>query len=228
MDDVGAICIANALADNGEAELLAVVQNTQPPQCAGTISVLNHYYGRDAVPIGAYQAGPDGKPPGAAGDNPALQPCQPLPYVPELVGKWPSPIKNTSQVPSSVEVYRRVLAAQPDHSVAISSIGLSTNLAALLRSGPDEHSPLSGKRLMAQKVKLLAVMGGKYPTSCPDGKCGCECNFCAKYNNGGMDHVTASAAAAFVFGNMPPEVKILFSGFVRSRTLFPFPICLTV
>ena len=66
------------------------------------------------------------------------------------------------------------------------------------------------------------------PTSCPDGKCGCECNFCAKYNNGGMDHVTASAAAAFTFDNMPPEVKILFSGFVRSRTLSPFPICLIV
>ena len=28
VDDVGAICIANALADNGEAELLAMVQNT--------------------------------------------------------------------------------------------------------------------------------------------------------------------------------------------------------
>merc|ERR1711969_183758 len=65
-------------------------------------------------------------------------------------------------------------------------------------------------------------MGGKYPTSCPGGHCGCECNFCAKYNNGGMDHVTASAAAAFTFDNMPPEVKIIFSGFVRSRTL-PIP-----
>lgn len=46
--------IANALADNGEAELLAIVQNTAPIECAGAISVLNHYYGRDDVPIGAY------------------------------------------------------------------------------------------------------------------------------------------------------------------------------
>ena len=37
VDDVMAICIANALADKGEAELLAVVQNTSPEQCAGWV-----------------------------------------------------------------------------------------------------------------------------------------------------------------------------------------------
>ena len=42
-----AVAIANALADNGEAELLAVVQDTAPVRCAGAISVVNHYYGRD-------------------------------------------------------------------------------------------------------------------------------------------------------------------------------------
>lgn len=67
VDDVVAVCIAwvsanhpaaselvrrspgqthpfrNALADNGEAELIAVVQNTAPLQCAGAISVLNNF-----------------------------------------------------------------------------------------------------------------------------------------------------------------------------------------
>ena len=46
VDDVVALCIANALVDTGEAELLAVVQNTAPFQCAGAISVLNTFYGR--------------------------------------------------------------------------------------------------------------------------------------------------------------------------------------
>jgi hypothetical protein len=59
-------------------------------------------------------------------------------------------------------------------------------------------------------VKLLAVMGGKYPSSAGEG---CECNFCAIYNDGGQDHKVGSAAASFVFANMPPEVKILYSGF---------------
>ena len=47
VDDVGAVAIGHALADNGEAELLAVVQNTAPVRCAGAISVVNRYYGRD-------------------------------------------------------------------------------------------------------------------------------------------------------------------------------------
>ena len=47
VDDVVAVAIGHALADNGEAELLAVVQNTAPVRCAGAISVVNRYYGRD-------------------------------------------------------------------------------------------------------------------------------------------------------------------------------------
>ena len=124
--------MTNALVDNGEAQLLAVVQNTSPKGGAGVISVLNHYYGRDSVPIGAYK-GTD------------LSPEAPfLSYVTDLVAHWPSPIKNTTQVPDSVDVYRSVLAAQPDHSVVISSIGILTNLAALLKSPADKHSSLTG------------------------------------------------------------------------------------
>lgn len=58
--------------------------------------------------------------------------------------------------------YRRVLAAQPDRSVAISSIGIHTNLAALLKSPPDAVSALPGLELVRQKVYLLAVMGGMW------------------------------------------------------------------
>ena len=34
-----AVCMANALMDNGEAEILGIVQNTAPLECAGAISV---------------------------------------------------------------------------------------------------------------------------------------------------------------------------------------------
>lgn len=122
------------------------MQNTAPVQCAGAISVLNHYYGRDGnangngdgdgvgVPIGAYNIAT----PGAT-----LQMQDPLPYVPALVQEYPSSIKNTSSpgVWDAVELYRKVLAEQDCSAeggkpcVAISSIGIHTNLAALLRSG---------------------------------------------------------------------------------------------
>jgi len=60
VDDVIALGVGNALADNGEAELLAIVLNTAPVRCAGAISVLNHFYGRDFVPIGAYNISTEG------------------------------------------------------------------------------------------------------------------------------------------------------------------------
>lgn len=199
VDDVIAVSIANALADNGEAELLAVVQNTAPVASAGAISVLNHYYGRDAVAIGAYNIST----PGAT-----LEQEHPLPYVTTLVSEFSSPIKNSSQMPDAVDTYRRVLAAQPSRSVAISSIGILTNLAALLRSLPDKHSALDGKALVGEKVFLLAVMGGKFPASGGSP----ECNVCGGGRNE-HNHLVASAASSYVAANWPTTSSIIWSGF---------------
>lgn len=149
------------------------------------------------MPIGAYK-GAD------------LSPNAPfLSYITDLVDNWPSPIKNTSQLPNAVDVYRRALAAQSDHSVAISSIGLLTNLAALLMSSPDQHSLLSGPELVARKVKILVVMGGEYPSS---GAHPAGCNFCGCVFGDEASATAASAASSYVFSNMPPEVKVVLSG----------------
>ncbi len=198
VDDVVAVCIGNALTDRNEAELIAVVQNTAPLECAGAISVLNHFYGRDDMPIGAYDINTP---------NATLIQQQPLSYVTDIVGHFDSPIKNSTQAKDSVAVYRRVLAAQPDRSVAISSIGIHTNLAALLKSGPDNHSPLHGRELVAQKVFLLAVMGGAYPK-------GKECNLMGGGDQGfGLhNHYVASAASSYVAAHWPPSSKIIWSG----------------
>jgi inosine-uridine nucleoside N-ribohydrolase len=201
VDDVAALCMAHALVDRGEAELLAVVQNSSPIECAGAISVLAHYYSHDDVPIGAYSG---------AGLDPRRKP---LSYVPDLVSSYDSPIKNTSQVPDALAVYRKVLAEADDNSVVISSIGLLTNLEVLLKSPADAWSPLSGFDLVARKVKLLAVMGGKYPKS---GSSGAECNLCGCYNGASAAAAaTASKAAAYVFGDghLPSAVRVIFSGF---------------
>ena len=55
VDDVVALCIAHALVDNGEAELLAMASLASPLGDASAISVINHWYGRDDMPIGAYK-----------------------------------------------------------------------------------------------------------------------------------------------------------------------------
>ena len=199
VDDVVALCISHALMDNGEAELIAIVQDTAPVKCAGAISVLNHFYGRDDIPIGAYNI----TTPGAS-----LIQQQPLPYVTAIVDHFDSPINNSTQVEDSIVVYRRTLAKQPDHSVAISSIGIHTNLAALLKSGPDEYSPLNGRDLVAQKVALLAVMGGAYPR-------GTECNLMGGGDQGfGLhNHEVASAASSYVAAHWPTSSKIIWDGY---------------
>lgn len=215
VDDVAAVCIAHALADNGEAELLAMVQNSAPPPCAGVLSVLSEWYGHGNLALGAYK-----------GNGLTTHGNPPLSYVTDLATNFPSTIHNSSQVPDAVAVYRRALASAPARSVAISSIGLMTNLEQLLRSGPDEFSELSGADLVAQKVLLLAAMAGAYPNSGSGdlsrglgsgtknlGPNGAECNMCGCYN--GVDETskqTAASASAYVYSHMPPSVKIIFSG----------------
>ena len=193
VDDVVAVSVANALADNGEADLLAIIQNSAPVRCTGAISVLNHYYGRDDVPIGAYNVDTP---------NATLQMQDPLKYVNELVSEFQSRINSSSQAEDGVALYRRVLATQPDSSVAISSIGIHTNLAGLLKSAPDQHSPLDGKALVARKVSLLAVMGGRYPS-------GTGCNLGGGTSNA-HNHLVSSAASSYVAANWP--TKIIWSG----------------
>jgi len=41
-------------------------------------------------------------------------------------------------------------------------VGFSTNMARLLESEPDEHSPLTGEALVARKCRLLSIMAGMY------------------------------------------------------------------
>ena len=86
-------------------------------------------------------------------------------YVDDLVDNWPSPVKGSWDVPTAVEVYRQVLAEAEDNSVVISAIGFATNIADLLRSGPDDKSPLTGSELVAAKVKTVVWQGGWYPPS---------------------------------------------------------------
>jgi hypothetical protein len=59
-----------------------------------------------------------------------------------------------------------VLAAQPDNSVVICSVGFLTNMRRLLETKADAVSPLDGKALVDRKVKLWVAMACRYP----DGK----------------------------------------------------------
>lgn len=160
VDDVGALCVAHALTDAGEATIRAVTHDTANPYGASSISVINHFYGRDEIPIGAYR-GPIGAPdltPGPDWTNRGLGW-----YTPELSSRFPAPIRNASEARNAVDVLRNALASvTEDRSVTIVAVGHATNLVALLESYPDSISEMTGMALVQRAVRQLVWMGGSY------------------------------------------------------------------
>ena len=149
-DDVGAIAMLHALADSGQARILATIASTKYPKVAAVLSVLNTYFGRPDLPIGV----PKGK---AITDKDSQH------WSDTITARYPHAIRSNADVPDAVVLYRQLLAKQPDGSVTIISVGFITNLANLLNSRPDQYSRLSGKELVAQKVRQLVGMAGKFP-----------------------------------------------------------------
>eukprot|EP00729_Bicosta_minor_P007225 gene7225-31713_t len=195
VDDVGAVCIGNALMDAGEANIIAVGHTNGYDKGIGAISTLMHFYGRDTVPLGSYK-GPWARNPNAPGAKGSADR-----YISDLVEHYPSPVKNYSQVPDAVSVYRKALAGQADNSVAIASIGITTNMRDLVLSSPDQYSKLNGHDLVAQKVNRVVWMDGMY-------------NFgCAQHDSDnwlGPDTDCRGSAQAAVQG-WPANVKQVFS-----------------
>jgi len=149
-DDVGAITILHNLADKGEAYILATVASTRYDGVAAVMNVFNTYFKRPGLPIGIPKNGLD------------LRDWQH--WSDTVLAKYPHKIKSNDEVPDAVQVYRKVLASQPDHSVTIVTVGFLTNLSNLLNTNADEYSKLNGKELVARKVQLLVCMAGRFPS----------------------------------------------------------------
>ena len=169
VDDVGALCVLHALVDNGEAQLLAAVHNSDSPRGVDALAAINAYFGRPAVPVGAYSGG-IGDPtntsyasPWGFQRPPPARPWQVGPYVDDLVEQFPSRVRTASEADgSALAVLRRTLRAAAPSSVTIVSVGYLTNLHDLLRSGADDESPLTGIELVRASVARLVVMGGRH------------------------------------------------------------------
>jgi len=150
-DDVGAITILHALADKGEAKILATMASTKYEGVAGVLNVFNTYFNRPDIPVGVPK-----------GDAQDLRDFQH--WTDTLLAKYPHKIKTNAEAADAVTLYRKILAAQPDNSVTVVTVGFLTNLSNLLNTSADGYSPLTGKELVKKKVKLLVTMGGKFPS----------------------------------------------------------------
>lgn len=179
-DDVGAITLLHAFADSGKATILATIASTRYDGVAGVLNVFNTYFNRPGTPIAVPR-----------GTALVLRDWQH--WTDTLIANYPHTIKSNGDVPDAVDLYRKILAAQPDHSVTIVTVGFLTNLANLLRSGGDRYSSLAGMQLVKQKVKQLVCMAGRFPAG--------------KEFNVDRD----PAASQHVYANWP--TAIVFSGF---------------
>ena len=190
-DDVGAIALLHAMADSGECTILATIASNQHTYIAAVLNTLNTYFKRPGIPVGV--------PGGNAVNISAIQKWDSL-----LVANYPHTIQSNAQATDALQLYRKILAAAPDKSITIVTVGFFTNMANLLQSGPDKFSPKSGRALIKQKVKLLVSMAGRF-----DHHMGSFREF----------NVMKDAAASVVTFNTWPT-PIIFSGFEIGAALF--------
>ena len=152
-DDVGAMALMHALADSGQVQILATLSSNADARVVPCIEVINAYFNRPEIPVGATKS--------STAAN--LTTWHKEKWTDALPAHYPHPTVKTSDAPDAVAVYRQLLAQQPDSSVVICTIGFFTNLKELLLSPADAYSPLSGKELVARKVKRLVAMAGAFP-----------------------------------------------------------------
>ncbi len=154
IDDALALGVIHALQSRGECELLAVTLSKDNDLAGPFVDLINTFYGRGNIPIGVVH---NGKTP------------EPSRYLTETVQatangqpRYPHDLKTGRDAPEAVGLLRKILAAQPDGSVSLAVVGFSTNAARLLDSPADEYSQLTGKELVAKKVRLLSMMAGMF------------------------------------------------------------------
>ena len=155
VDDALAIDMLYKYNKQKRINLMAVMLNKEGEFPPKYIDLLNTWYGQKRIPIGVSPRADQSL---VAGTNYTQVVCEKL----DEKGKplYKRSIKDYSKLLSAVKLYRKLLAKAEDASVTIVSVGFSTNLALLLDTKADEYSPLTGKELVAQKVKRLVTMAG--------------------------------------------------------------------
>jgi Inosine-uridine preferring nucleoside hydrolase len=141
-DDVTAIGLANVLQQQGAANVLGIVSDVPNPVAVTAIDAIDTAYGHADIPLGA-----------VAHSNANTAPHG---YSDVLARRLPHTVRGSDDVPEAVDLYRQLLARQPDGSVTIVALGAYTNLAGILASP-------TGRALVTEKVKRLVIMDGLFP-----------------------------------------------------------------
>jgi inosine-uridine nucleoside N-ribohydrolase len=155
-DDLFALEMLYRYEEQGLCRLLGVVVDREGKQNAVFTDVMNTYFGHGDVPIGLVREGID---------NPVV--WIDYAHVADMQDGNGQPmfhrtVTDYSTLPDGWQLYRKLLAEQPDHSVSIVCTGFVTCLAQLLQSEGDEYSSLNGVELVRRKVKCIYMQGGVF------------------------------------------------------------------
>ncbi len=158
-DDLFAMEMLYRYEDQGRSKLLGIVVDRPGDEYAALADLMSTYFGYGNVPIGLERNG--------IKDPKVFIDYKNLPNHTTDKGElmFKRTVSDYSRLPNGWQLYRKLLAAQPDRSVSICSIGFVSSLVQLLASGPDEYSPLSGAELVRKKVKCLYLMAGVFTSS---------------------------------------------------------------
>ena len=200
VDDVLALALLHALADRGECSIEAITISKINPLTGKFADAVNTFYGRPDIPIGVTR-------------DAQRRNSRYLSLVNEREAgafRYPHDVEANETLPDAVTVLRKTLAEAQDNSVAIVQVGLATNLADLAWSPADDISPLSGKELIRQKIKVASVMAGAFvPIGDND-------HFLEANVRNGIDSMQRFAEA------WPAEVPVLWSGYsIGIATRYP-------
>jgi inosine-uridine nucleoside N-ribohydrolase len=144
IDDALALAVLHALTDRGECELIGVTLTNAHPAAVPYIRMLNRFYGRGGLPVGAAIKALKG----GAGDG----------YMTAALGNTAA--ESATAAEPALALLRRLLSSAHE-KVVIVQTGFSTNLAALLESP-------GGAALAKEKVALVVAMAGNFAGGEPE------------------------------------------------------------
>lgn len=143
-DDVVALDLLISAHRQGLCNLVGVSCTSMAAEGAGCARAVLTYRGMGELPLSAA----------------AERERNPSYYGVIVSGRFPELARMEIPFPEPVKSLRRLIVENP--GVCIIVVGDSTNMANLLRSEPDEISPLSGVELVRENVSFFAVMAGSF------------------------------------------------------------------
>lgn len=149
-DDAAALAVLLNLERAGRCEIAGMAVSSKHPYSSVAVNVINTYFGRSGILIGAPKNGRGVY---------RTDSC----FLDRLAEEFPHALPCNDAAPNAIDVYRNVLSKADEKEIILVTIGYMTNVADLLRSGPDRWSELDGKTLIQRKVCRWICMGGNFP-----------------------------------------------------------------